>query len=196
MASLVNPPGYAAVKLIFRLPGDPQDMVITFGVKNDASFDAEQVADGCAGAFWLAFEDMFNGPWVFVGAEAQLGSDGAPGEIGVSDYNEAGSGSTPLLPQNCALLVHKRTALGGREGRGRMYMPTGFLTEGDVDGLGNVATSVQNNANTRWATTLSTISGLDIPMVLLHGDGAILPTLVSSIQADPVIATQRRRLRR
>lgn len=116
---------------------------------------------------------------------------------------------------NVSFLVHKRTALGGRRGRGRLYLP-GVL-EADVDEGGNVAaarhTAVQD-AVIAWRDDINAIVFLTGPvdMMLEHEpptewilvDGqprrsptgtAPDPSFVTSVSLDTMVATQRRRLR-
>jgi hypothetical protein len=95
-----------------------------------------------------------------------------------------------------ACLVQKRTDLGGKAGRGRMFVPG--VVEGDVDASGvylpaNLA-PIQTGANTFLTRLLTN----DTRMVVLHQPGSPLtsPTVVESLQVQPVVATQRRRQRR
>jgi hypothetical protein len=49
--------------------------------------------------------------------------------------------------------------------------------------------------NAAYATFLSQLASDDIPMVILHGD-ATTPTVVTALQVQTQVATQRRRVRR
>jgi hypothetical protein len=110
-----------------------------------------------------------------------------------------GTHNVPKLPQNCALLVKKQTALGGRQNRGRFFLP-GMLTEEGVNNVGVIAAgdrqSYQNKASS-MLTSLA-VGPLIAPMVILHNDTPTPvpdPTPVTSLYVDNVISTQRRRLR-
>lgn len=106
--------------------------------------------------------------------------------------NLAAAGAAP----NTTYLVRKVTALGGRAGSGRMYVPG--VTEDDVDPDGTVTpamvTLLQSNFDDLW-------DALDVggfTPVLLHSAGSPLstPTPITSLRVDARVATQRRRLRR
>jgi len=109
-----------------------------------------------------------------------------------------GSASTPL-PQNCAFLVQKFTGLAGRHNQGRMYWPT--PAEGEVNAIGEILPTVLGGFNTALLNYLNAIkntTGVG-EMVLLHtprpGVLTPIPTIVNQLILDPVIATQRGRMR-
>lgn len=110
-----------------------------------------------------------------------------------------GTGAGSGLPNNCATLVKKSTALGGRRNRGRMYFPTPL--EGEVDGAGTNTIG----AVTAWNTLLlrllpgggtHTAFGVLGDAVVLHDEGSQTPTEVTDLGCQTKIATQRRRMRR
>jgi hypothetical protein len=109
---------------------------------------------------------------------------------GVSGHNSA--------PPNCAALLHKRTQRGGRRGRGRAFFPW-VLDEATVNEAGQIESgwlaNLQEGAN-NW---LAALAASERDMVILHSEGVTstgLPNTVTSIQVDPLIGTQRRRLGR
>jgi hypothetical protein len=115
-----------------------------------------------------------------------------------------GTAATTMFPPNVAVLIKKRTALGGRRGRGRMYFPW-FLGEGDADERGSISAAVQANLsaaceNFRLAIAAASGAVPGTPMVLLHSTAplgpAVAPTPVIALVVDPLVATQRRRLGR
>jgi hypothetical protein len=124
----------------------------------------------------------------------------APPVIGIDTTAVTGGTSGSVFPQNSAYLIHKRTAFGGRPGRGRMYLPG--VDEGRADNTGVIPSATQSSFNTALATWLTTLAGKTniTGMWLLHDDqgaGAGLSAYpITGLQLDPVIATQRRRLRR
>lgn len=108
---------------------------------------------------------------------------------------EAGSGSNATLTPQCSLLVTKRTNLGGRAGRGRMYV--GAPLEDYVNNVGVVDGTYLGNVQTALDTLISgteTIIGGDA--YLLHSGPTPAPTLITSLTVQPLLATQRRRMAR
>jgi len=114
-------------------------------------------------------------------------------ETGVAIYGTGGGSSLSSLPPNCCVLAHKRTATGGRVGRGRMYWPsvtTTGVTENGV--IGGPSVAVYQGA---FNGLLIGLLGKEVPMVVLHENVGLTPSRVLTLQCDPVIATQRRRMR-
>jgi hypothetical protein len=106
---------------------------------------------------------------------------------------EPGAGDSAAAPPNVSVLVRKNTALGGRKGRGRMYIPG--VAEADSDGAG-VMSSVRQAAWQAQADTFLVAAALGgLAGVVLHED-ATTPTPIISLAVDGRVATQRRRLRR
>jgi hypothetical protein len=109
-----------------------------------------------------------------------------------------GSASSPL-PQNCAFLVQKFTGLAGRHNQGRMYWPT--PAEGEVNAIGEILPTVIGGFNTALLNYLNGINNTTGvgEMVLLHvprpGVLEPVPTIVNLLLVDPIIATQRGRMR-
>jgi len=105
-----------------------------------------------------------------------------------------GAGGTGASP-NVTWLVQKVTAVGGRAGRGRWYLPG--MPESVVGGDGvldaTARANMQGDINeliAAWAA-----EGL-VPMVL-HGEGSPIsvPSQITALNVDTRAATQRRRLR-
>jgi hypothetical protein len=98
------------------------------------------------------------------------------------------------LPQNCATLIRKTTALAGRRGRGRFYLPPITMDEFATSKAGVIASS------SLAAMQLAANAWFDHgePFVILHDSlpSSLAPTPITSFVVDGRIATQRRRLRR
>lgn len=194
------PEGFAQVALRFMVTGDPEPMFVTFGVHLESAPSAETVANGAV-AEWVASGLMGrqSSSTTITGAIAAVGQDGGPPIIGEASASTAGSQSGDAFPPNVALLIRKRTALGGRRMRGRMYVPG--IPESDTDSSnGVIAASRQTAWQTAAANFLAGIaaSSWATAMVVLHSTGltaAPVPTTVSNLVVDAKVATQRRRLR-
>lgn len=93
-----------------------------------------------------------------------------------------GSVTDSCVPQNCALLVKKQTALGGRRNRGRFFAPPTFLNEGAVDASGNIAASALSSIQTMWTNLFNGLATTDLEPQLFHeGAGAPAPTPVTGV---------------
>lgn len=203
--TLIIPDGFAAVIHQIRWTSDPDPMAVTYGVDIDTASppaSADALAQGLGTAFGSNLLARFGPTINLVQTEVEWKdtAGSAPPVVGVSTAG-AGPGtntSTALLPANSAFLVHKRTASGGRRGRGRMYFPG--VDETEVDNLGALSSATRtawSTALAAWLAAIAAVAGVD-SMVLLHGPGLTIPpvpTPVTSLTLDPVIATQRRRLR-
>jgi hypothetical protein len=113
-------------------------------------------------------------------------------ELAVNSLGTA-VGETP--PPNVTLLVRKGTALGGRKNRGRIFAPAALISESQIDKTGVVDPTYQGIVQDYWDNFLEAMGASDVPMVLLHSTPG-LPTPVSSVTLENMVATQRRRLRR
>lgn len=115
--------------------------------------------------------------------------------IEVTGTAAGADGSTTVGPME-ALLVTKQTALGGRQGRGRFYLPGASSAKLNPSGLWDASwlVSAQADADAWLADMLSA----DIPPVLLHSEGSsdTTPEPITSLSVQGRVASQRRRNRR
>lgn len=175
---------------------------MTFGVdSSDAAGDPADIGL----AVLTAWENMFTWQSDEVdqdGVEVTVGQDGEDPLRQFVPRVGAGVGTSTddKLPQNCAMLVRKNTALGGRRNRGRFFIP-GMLTEEGVNNVGIIGSSdrgaYQGGIDSFFAELTTSTPAL--PMVILHNTGGVSPiidpTVVVSLTVDSTISTQRRRLR-
>lgn len=202
--ALVIPTGFAQASIQMRATGDPDPWYITHGVDvSDAGGDYTAVAGLIASAWTLNVLAQLPTSASMTGVQLQVGQDGADPLTLFFPFDEPGGSASAKLPQNCALLVTKQTARSGKTGKGRVFIPL-VLNEGDVSNVGVIDGTVRNNLQGDIDGVLEYLSsggastGPSIPMVLLHNPGApggTVPTLVNALVVDPVISTQRRRLR-
>jgi len=112
----------------------------------------------------------------------------------------AGTGGSASLPNNCALVLTKRTLLRGRSYRGRVYAPG--LVESIV--TGNTVNSVTvTSILSNWSILISfTTTGGDWDMVVMSRISEGVERLeaevnnVVSLDSDGIVDSQRRRLPR
>jgi hypothetical protein len=186
------PTGYGQASIFFVGNGAPHGAAITFGFKNNA----DQTAQECAADVvhcWTTSGIMGNlsGSVATTKVRVKLGPD-ETGNFHEQAMSIGGGLATTNTPPNVAFLLKKQTNLGGRKGRGRCYLP-GVL-EADVNADGGIIAARQTNLGVDAAEVLAEMIVRDIPMVLLHGD-ATTPSTVAAWTLDPLVATQRRRLR-
>lgn len=201
---LVIPTGFAQASIQIRMDGDPDPWYITHGVDvSAAGGDYSEVASTIAGAWTENILAQLPTSARTSGIQLQVGQDG-PDNLTLFFPKDIPGGSTGnKLPQNCAALVTKVTERPGRTGKGRVFIPS-LLNETDVSNIGVISpstlTGLQGDLDAVLAFLATPEPGFDVPapMVLLHNaavPGGTTPTIVSGLQIQAVIATQRRRLR-
>lgn len=200
--SLVIPPGFAEASIELVNDGDPDPWFVTLGIDVTA---AEGDQDAMANNVALSWQDTFNlslrTTTTNTAVVLRIGQDGGPPIIFRKNVSGPGTSETDKLPQNCALLVTKQTAVAGRRGKGRFFIP-GIINEENCSDVGILSSDEvsdrQDNADA-FLTELAD-GALDLPgtpMVVLHnaGPGLIDPTPVTALAVSNLLATQRRRLR-
>lgn len=139
-----------------------------------------------------------------IGSRVSLGTDGTEDVVGSATTAVVGLKSVSGIPPNVALLVHKRTARGGRRGRGRFYIPFAVNTAAITED-GRIAPAEVTTLQTAMDTFLTQINTTVGPMVVLHRTSAPgvdhptnpgPPSTVTGLAVDNLVATQRRRLGR
>lgn len=198
-------PGFADVSLQLVLTGLNRPAYVTFGV-DPSDTDPMTIAGAINTAASSAGSLMsqMDANVTLRSVRVSLGTDGSEDVVGVLSASTTGSLAKNTLPPNCALLVHKLSARGGRRGRGRMFIPW-VVSETDCDEAGLILTGSVTAYQSALNTFRSALSSSGNPMVLLHEPsqpgvghpstpGA--PNVVTALIADPLISTQRRRLGR
>lgn len=192
-------PGFADCSIEMISSALIRPAYITFGVDpvdTDPQLVCASIVSAMTGSGSL--QGMVDSQVTFRRVKCSLGIDGAEdvqGDLAISLPGLAvGASVTP----NVALLLHKRTARGGRRGRGRMYLPWAVITS-NVDEGGVITPATVTASQTKATQFLSALSVNTVPMVLLHNPGqssAGPPNPVTSLQVDNRVGTQRRRLGR
>jgi hypothetical protein len=202
----IIPVGHGNVVFSLRLASDPQDMAVTIGIRVEGEFTLNALAAYLHDSFGDHIMNQMANVYTLVRTEVQFRLSAEEDlAIGIATGDRVGAGTAVVIPQNSAFLVHKRTARAGRRGRGRFYLPG--VQEAAVDAIG----ALTSGTVTGWQTSLnlfldrlsnSTEPSFETTPVLLHqdveGDGsevAELPDVITALVMDPIIATQRRRLR-
>lgn len=117
------------------------------------------------------------------------GDTGPAAQRGMIKIGTLGTAGSPAV----AVLVQKNTLLGGRKGRGRMFLPG--TAEADCDPSGVLAAANRTQIQTAWNSFLDKMDVEGLPLVLLHSDQTP-PSVLESFTVSSTVATQRRRVRR
>lgn len=186
------PLGFSQATLFFTGVAVPNGANVVFGVQNSGGLTPGAIA-GAINTRWTAgIMPLLGSGVTFTGTLVKNGPDATGPFASVAVVSPGGKATAGLTP-NTAFLLTKNTSLGGREGRGRMYIPG--PVEADVDSGGAVTAAQITAFLTAGSALLTNLNTDNIPMVLLH-KSSTAPTLVTSLGVSTGVATQRRRLRR
>jgi len=107
-----------------------------------------------------------------------------------------GTAGGEVAPANTAILVTKNTIVGGRKGKGRMYIPC--PSESDVSPGGELGSAFVTALSADLETMRDNAFSEELPFRLLHGeyDPQPAPYHIESFTVSSTVATQRRRQRR
>lgn len=193
---MLIPEGYAQVNMKWTGSAFPSGAETTFGVNWVSPDTPTTVAQTVADEWENAQLDNLQVDTIELSSVLVKFGPNETGPAVDLPIGLPGLDSGTASPPNVALLAVKGTDFGGRQGRGRMFIP-GLR---DVDVL--VGGAVESTQLSVWVTRLETfraaLATADMPMVLLHAgpDGSPGPYDVTSLVPASRVATQRRRLRR
>lgn len=194
---MVIPAGYAQANIVFEGAAVPTGAEMTIGL-NVGTF-GQPASVAAAGVFDAMDTANMNTLWTSVLQVSEVRVKYGPDETGPTGIHTAvltGTLATTGAAPMVSVLVQKVTALGGRAGRGRCYMPG--VIDGLVDASGGLDTGYQAAAQTSWDDFLAELIATDLEPVVLHGAGSpiSLPTTITSFAVANQVASQRRRNRR
>lgn len=195
--TLVIPLGYAHVGIEHRLTGYPRAAFTTYGVEVPTGSPFQDVANSIFTAHQTAMKGVLDTDVRFMAAHCSFGTDGEPFSINSNLASVQGTAPLTSLPGNCAVLVQKFTARGGRRGRGRMYLPWA-ISEGSVDEAGTIVAAGVTGIQTAVNALLSGLDAAGLTMTLLHNEAGSsapgAPDAVTSAAVSGIISNQRRRI--
>lgn len=184
--------------LRFNSVGDSERMISTFGIRPAVLFDdlddiRAAVESAILATGFLTAPNILNG-WAFNGFELVRAT--ATGDESLEWINPivgtlAGGG----FASNTAVLIQKRTGLGGRRHRGRMFLPPILFADIGADNNGFLTPALLANLTSTFDFFMTNLEDAEVPMVLHHGGVALDSQLVTSLAPAPQLATQRRRMR-
>lgn len=194
--SLVIPPGFALASIEHWLGGYNRPAVTTWGLDVSAfSGSPDELAEEFSIAYRGSLGPRYDTNVTMRDARVVIGQDGGDPVIGFSYTSGAGTRNNESTPPALALMVDKRTLLGGRRNRGRAYLPWA-LADTEVSEVGAVTGSVVNAWQTLFANYILALEAADIPPVVLHGPGLTTPpppTPITNFVVNGTVRTQRRR---
>jgi len=188
------PPGFAQVNFVLGGTALPRGAQITIGVDNQTDdFGADGVAFHASDNWNFAITPVWTELGTLEKVHAKLGPNATgPEADNTTPYD--GADDYQPTPAQAALLVTKNTALGGRQGRGRLFMPS--INEAGVTAAGVVQTATVLVWQNAFNAFFDAMAGNNLPLVLLHNAVEVVPTPVTSLTVNSLMATQRRRIRR
>jgi hypothetical protein len=193
---MIIPANFGQVNFIFNGIGVPTGAEVTMGFfRIDSGKSAADTADEL-GDMWIAAQiSLSMEESVDLAAVLVKFGPNATGASALVPKTDGGA-SNDICNPNTAFLVRKITDDGGRAGRGRFYLPG--VPSSQVDDGGQLDTTWAANLQSALDDFHTAMAASDMTPVVLHGAGSPIttPSPVTSLQLDPRVATQRRRLRR
>jgi len=194
---VVVPVGGTQAVMRWSVAGDPEFMHVVLGLIDLAvSDDPEDIA----ARFETAFADTNLGLASTIAnaysvatklVSTRLASGWVQVEVGTAF---SGTLSVTEAPNNCAVLVRKNTAFGGRQNRGRMYFPPFMIANTDISPTGVIDSADVTAFQATMADFYTTLVAEDLQPVLWHESGAA-GTQITAFVTQSRIATQRTRMR-
>lgn len=198
--SIVIPEGFAQIRYGWQLTGSTRPMYCTIGCSVAGAADAQELANEMDTA-WLSTigtpANLVAGATVLP-TYVQARFDAGPPSIASAGVPVPTTSAGGAPPPNVALMVKKLTALGGRRFRGRMFLPAVFTNEIYVSTAGVIDNAQILVLQPKLNAFKAAVEAYGRSLYLLHSEpevGFILPTALSALVLDPLVATQRSRLR-
>jgi hypothetical protein len=207
MAPVLNlPAGFALVTYVWTGSAVPTGAVSTFGIAVPAGeTNPNTTATGIGsdtttlGTGWFPSGNAWPTSLTLARVVVKFGPLDT-GPTGEATINVTGGAAGDAYAPNAALMVTKSTALGGRRGKGRMFLPP--LTENGIQAFGVIdpaqVATIQGRLNT-WRDAL--VADGRVPHLLHRHDPAlgqtpVPPTPITTFTLQGTVFTQRRRLHR
>lgn len=188
------PPGYAQINLIYggvAMPRGAQNALGAF--ISPFVGDTQALADSIANEWKIALQPALPSTVRMVSVRVKKGPN-ATGSEAVKAVGVNGSRSTDVDAPNVCALVRKVTASGGRTNRGRLFHPG--VAEGGTDAGGVLQSGERTLLQARYDLLVSNLVAINVGLVILHTALELVPTPITSLAVQDLVATQRRRLRK
>jgi hypothetical protein len=200
--TVTPPPGYGLYTQTFTVTGGAHKQVITAGFANvgaQTAFNCRvNLSNAFNGAGGLTEPSQYDSSltqvqtYVLLNTGGVLTSDlSTVAAVGTATFNTPSPGTS--------IVILRRTAMAGRQYRGHIALPAGFIDETEVNEAGFLLPGTVTSIQTKASFTLGRMTTLLVPMVLLHSpplSGPLpAPTAVTSLSVTNLVGSQRRRLR-
>lgn len=189
------PIGAAQVNLKFTGNGLKRGAQVTYGVACGDGMAPEVVAQASINAVSTSdLMEHISNQVIISSVYVKKGPNLTGVQLEVAS-NLPGEELLPAVPPNTAMLVKKVTPMGGRMNTGRLFWPG--VPKDVNDGTGSIAAGSVQVYQGYFDRFLDALADFGTPMILLHSSEAIqgIPQSVMKLTVQPLLATQRRRLR-
>lgn len=188
------PEGFAQVNIRYTGSGAPTGAEVTFAVALEPVLAGAAVVAEAIGDIWRDTVNVYvSNTITFDSILVKFGPNDT-GESAVVAYGVAGSVSDDPAGPQVASLVRKNTNHGGRQGRGRLFLPG--VPEESTDEAGNLDAGYHANLQEQFDNLHEGLVTAEYLPVLLHGAALPVPYDITSFSVQVKTATQRHRLRR
>lgn len=196
---MLIPNGYADLQLFFTISGDSEVMQTHVGLDvSDSGGNYQAALEAAVDHYVAEVLPAHATACTLIGGNLVVGQDGGDPITFEYGINEAGDDGDFPFPPNVATLVRKVTALGGRRGRGRFYLP-GVALMNNVTEAGLIGDTFFNGFQVRLTDWYDALVNETVPgplgPVLLHSEAPSSPAVITAFELQRKVATQRRRLR-
>ena len=187
------PTNFLQANLVFTGSIVPLGAEVTLGFRHSGfTGDPVDAAEAIYTAFTTPVSTWATADLNFDRVRVKYGPNATGPSAEFAASSTGGQSGDAVSPQ-CSILVRKSTATGGRQGRGRSYLPG--MPESKVGGGGALDGTFRSDVQDDLDTAIAELDLLGLNFVLLHGD-LDAPTDITAWSVDLRIATQRRRNRR
>lgn len=201
--SLPPPPGFGAFAATFTEVNSARNAVITMGCAVSGAATAagtlSNVSASLFGAGCLMPLTALGDTWELTNEYCLINQAGVLTSAALALTTPGTGGHSVVTPQ-VSVVMNKHTVLAGRQYRGRMAIPSGYLLEGDVDEAGVITPANVTAFNAGAVVSLAAAVTNGVRFHLLHSvpaSGIVpAPTPITSMICSPLVGTQRKRLRR
>lgn len=194
---MIIPVDYAQANLKFSGAPLPTGAEITLGLDVNGYAGNPAAAAGDVIAAWLAsgIRDRQADTVELSSVLVKFGPNATGPSAEVSDP-VPGTQAADAVHPNTAMLVRKSTGAGGRTGSGRFFIPG--IPENAIGDNGVLSAPFLLAAQTEMDAFHAALLAEGLIPALLHGAGSPIsaPLPITSFDVQPLVATQRRRLRR
>lgn len=193
---MLIPSGYAQVNYRYQSQAVPNGAEVTLGLDvSQATLEGDALASALFDAWGEVMANGFTTSTTVVECSVKMGPN-STGPTYVDSGSISGTGSGDAVSPNVSVLVNKLTGIGGRQGRGRMFLPGLAESEANVGGV--ISPTTRGDIENNLASFVTELNALGVAPALLRSPDSPIsaPAPIIGFTVQSVLATQRRRLRR